>query len=124
MSDDSSGREAEGERADDGPELPPSRVFDLLSNQRRRSALLLLDDHGRVGLPDIAEEVTVEQTDREITDIPPEAVRDTYMMLYHSDIPKLQDASVVAYDQDSDVVVTGEQFDRVVSLLDSHSSDL
>ena len=77
----------------------------------------LLREHGHVGLPDIAEAVTVRQLGKEITEISPERVKDTYMMLYHSDIPKLVDENVIVYDQEQDIVATGENFSAVEELL-------
>ena len=121
MTDDSSGREAEGASSRDGPsELSTSRAFRLLSNQRRRHALWLLSEHGHVSLPDVAEEVTVAQTGSQITEIAPEAVRDTYMMLYHSDVPKLVDNDVVVYDQERDMLATGPNFETVAGVLEQH----
>jgi hypothetical protein len=120
MTDDSSGRETTGTPEDGSAELSTSRAFGLLSNQRRRHTLWLLKEHGHVSLPDVAEEVTVEETGTQITEISPEAVRDTYMMLYHSDIPKLVDADVVVYDQEQDVLATGENFSIVADVLEQH----
>jgi len=123
MNDDRSGREAE-ERADAGRStISKSRVFELLSNRRRRHALWLVHKHGRVSLPDIAEEVTVDEAEADITEVDPESVRDTYMMLYHSDVPKLADADVVAYDQELDMVASGENFQHVADILTQHFAE-
>lgn len=123
MNDDRSGREAE-ERSDESrPTLSTSRAFGLLSNKRRRHALWLLHRHGRVSLPDVAEEVTVTRTGDDITEIDPETVRDTYMMLYHSDVPKLVEAGVVVYDQERDMVAPSENFRDVADVLVEHFAE-
>lgn len=118
MTEDSSRVDSESAADESEQALSTSRSFELLSTRRRREILDLLRDHGHVTLPDIAEAVTIRQLGKEITEIDPEAVTDTYMMLYHSDIPKLVDENVVVYDQDQDLVVTGENFDQIAELLD------
>lgn len=123
MNDDRSGRETEETTDASRPTLSKSRAFELLSNRRRRHALWLVHKHGRVSLPDIAEEVTVDETGADITEIDPESVRDTYMMLYHSDVPKLADADVVAYDQELDMVAPGENFQPVANILTQHFAE-
>lgn len=123
MNDDRSGREAEESTDASRSTLSKSRAFELLSNRRRRHALWLVHRHDRVSLPDIAEEVTVDETGADITEIDPESVRDTYMMLYHSDVPKLADADVVAYDQELDMVATGENFRLVADILTQHFAE-
>ncbi|MFC7115402.1 hypothetical protein ACFQH2_11220 [Natronoarchaeum sp. GCM10025703] len=122
MTEDSSRTGSEAASDESGSELPQDRTFGLLSTSRRREAIDLLREHDHVGLPDIAEAVTVRQLGKEITEISPEQVKDTYMMLYHSDIPKLVDENVIVYDQEQDVVATGENFSAVEELL-SRSTD-
>lgn len=123
MTDDRSGREAEETTDESRSTFSKSRAFGLLSNQRRRHALWLLHRHGRVSLPDVAEEVTVTQTGTEITEIDPERVRDTYMMLYHSDVPKLVEADVVVYDQERDMVAPSDNFRAVADVLVRHFAE-
>jgi len=123
MNDDRSGREADGRADESRSTVSKSRAFELLSNRRRRHALWLVHRHGSVTLPDIAEEVTIRETGDDITEIDPESVRDTYMMLYHSDVPKLAEAGVVAYDQERDTVAPGENFDTVAEILDVHFAE-
>ncbi|HMB49522.1 DUF7344 domain-containing protein [Natronoarchaeum rubrum] len=123
MNDDRSGREAEETTDESRSTVSKSRAFELLSNHRRRHALWLVYRHDRVSLPDIAEEVTVAQSDADITEIDPERVRDTYMMLYHSDVPKLAEADVVAYDQELDMVAAGENFQLVADILTQHFAE-
>ena len=117
MTEDSSRVDSESAADEYEPALPTSRSFELLSTRRRRKALGLLREHGHVTLPDIAEAVAVRQLGKDITEIDPEEVTDTYMMLYHSDIPKLEDEDVVVYDQEQDIVATGENFDTIAELL-------
>lgn len=123
MSEDSSRPNTEQSTDDSVAPLPTSQSLALLSTPRRRETLALLREHGHVTLPDIAEAVTVRQLDKEITEIAPEEVTDTYMMLYHSDIPKLVDEDVIVYDQEQDIVATGDNFDAIEELLVRTSTD-
>ena len=89
-------------------------VFRILSNQRRRLVLRCLQEHRTVTLPDLAELIAEWESGDEITELPPEQVRDVYFSLYHTHIPKLEDANFVRYEQESDLVDRTEQ---VVPLL-------
>lgn len=117
MTEDSTRADAEPTPSESDGAFPASQSFALLSTPRRRETVALLSEHGDVTLPDIAEAVTVRELGEDITEIPPEAVTETYMMLYHSDIPKLVDEDVVVYDQEHDIVATGDRFDPVETLL-------
>ncbi len=59
-------------------------------------------------LPDLADEVAVRERGTTIAAIPGEEVKRVYMSLYHSHIPKLANADVVAYDQERDMVALAE----------------
>jgi hypothetical protein len=58
-------------------------------------------------LPDLADECVMMEHGNALDDIPAETVKQMYMSLYHTHIPKLVEASVVEYDQESDSVALG-----------------
>lgn len=118
MSDNRSDPRSEQSASDGTSGLSTNDAFALLASPRRRRTLELLCEHDHVTLPDVAETVTEHQTGKLITEISPEAVKDTYMMLYHADVPKLVDYGVVVYDQEQDIVATGRDFETVAELLD------
>jgi len=62
-----------------------------------------------VTLPDLADEVAVWAADRSIDEIPAEEVKEVYMSLYHSHVPKLEEADLVTYDQEGDLVSITER---------------
>jgi len=79
--------------------------FRLLSNQRRRHVLDCLQEYRNpMALSDLADEVAVREYETRITEIPAEEVTDIYVSLYHVHVPKMQDAGLVEYDQDRDLV--------------------
>lgn len=81
-----------------------NRLLAALSHDWRRYALYCLHRHSTVTLPDLADEVAVWDADRPIGEIPAEEVKDVYMSLYHSHVPKLEEADLVTYDQEGDLV--------------------
>lgn len=75
--------------------------------QHPRRALLvecLLEYDEAVSLPDLADEVAVRELDAELTAIEAEVVRDIYLSLYHTHVPKLAEAGIIEYDQSADLV--------------------
>jgi hypothetical protein len=90
-------------RLDGGGTL--DRVFELLSNRRRRQFLYVLYAYGEtLALADAADEVARLEHGRPLEDISPETVKQVYMSLYHSHVPKLVEADVLRYDQELDLV--------------------
>lgn len=73
-----------------------------------------------VTLPDLADEIAIRQADAEITDIPGEHVKEIYLSLYHSHIPRLADAGILEYDQETDLVASapGIDLDRLIGPAD------
>lgn len=83
--------------------------FKILSNQRRRQVLDCLQEYRNpMALSDLADEVAVREYETRITEIPAEKVKEIYISLYHVHIPKMADAGLVEYDQDTDLVALSE----------------
>lgn len=84
--------------------LPLETVHDLLTARRRRYTLYCLYLYATpMGLPDVAEQVTMWEHGVPNGELLDERLR-TYNDLYHTHVPKLADADVVAYSQDEDVL--------------------
>lgn len=80
-------------------------IFDVLSNRRRRHVLRCLDEYDDpMALADLADEVAVREHGTALTEISAEEVKRIYVSLYHSHVPRLEDAGVVEYNQDRDLV--------------------
>lgn len=95
------------------PSDPTSRLFRIAADERRRLALGCLAEHGRLSLPDLADELAEEEHGTAIADVPAEDVTRTYFDLYHRHVPRLSDAGLVRYEQDRDLIsITdrGQQF--------------
>lgn len=84
--------------------LPLETVHDLLAARRRRYTLYCLYMYATpMGLPDVAEQVTMWEHGVSSGELLDERLR-TYNDLYHSHVPKLADADVIVYSQEEDVL--------------------
>lgn len=86
-----------------------SRIFELLSDERRRYALYYLEQRDEpVPVDELAERIAAWEDDPSSVDLPENAHRGVEIELEHKHLPKASDAEFVEYDPDADVVeVTG-----------------
>lgn len=61
----------------------------------------------------MAEEVATHENDTTITEVSAEDVKQIYLSLYHAHIPKLEDASFVHDNQDTDSVAPAEKSEQL-----------
>ncbi|WP_227375915.1 DUF7344 domain-containing protein [Haladaptatus halobius] len=109
-------RPTESTPATDGTTPPASEeavfdtLLDVLSYSRRRQILSRLDS-GRtpMSLANLADEIVVHERDAPLAEIPARDVKQVYMSLYHSHVPRLEDADLVEYDQERDAVSLRER---------------
>lgn len=92
-------------------------VFAALAHHRRRATLECLQHHQEMALADLADELAVREHGMTIDGIPPDTVRECYLSLYHCHIPKLADAHLVQYDQDTDLVAITDHGKTAVAWL-------
>lgn len=86
-----------------------TELCDCLSRSRRRYTLRHLKEVAEpLALADLAEDVADWEAETPKSEIPAETVKNVYMALYHTHIPKLADADFVQYDQECDVVELSE----------------
>lgn len=93
------------------PSWSLNALFETLSHRRRRLALSCLYKHRRSTLADLAELVTEAESNARIDEVSAERVRDVYLSLYHRHLPALEDACLVEYDQEHDLVVADDDLD-------------
>jgi hypothetical protein len=106
-------RAVTGDR-EENAEPSPERLdvlLTVLSEPRRRRVVEYVRDNERATLAELAEFVA----ERESPDRPP--VERIELSLYHSHLPRLVEADLLAYDGDRTTVRQGEQFD-VTTLLE------
>lgn len=98
--------------------LAPETVFELLSHSTRRGLLECLTEHDEtLALADVSEEVAAAVEDERVQDIEAEAIKQVYMALYHSHIPKLEHHGIVTYDQEHDLVALTERGHQLAEYL-------
>ncbi|GAB3025070.1 DUF7344 domain-containing protein [Natronobiforma cellulositropha] len=86
-------------------------AFELCRDHHRRLVLsILLDDERPMTLNDLSKGVATRAHGRPITELPDDAVVDTYCRLYHIHIPKLADAGALTHDVERNLVDTGERY--------------
>ncbi len=101
--------------------IPEDDVFAVLSSQRRRFALHCLQKYGGpMALADMADEIAVWENDTDIADISPEEVKRIYVSLYHTHVPKLEDADIVEYSQERDMVALSENAEQVTAHIEPY----
>ena len=95
------------------------RVFDVLSEERRRYALYYLEQqNGPVPVGEVAEQVTKWESNPGVVTISKQKVHKIEFRLEHCDLPKADDAEYVEYDPEAEVVeVTGDhEFNAILSV--------
>ncbi|WP_248903836.1 DUF7344 domain-containing protein [Halocatena marina] len=84
------------------PTLERDDVFHLLQNQRRRSVLRYLFENPAIDSVEmrvVTEQVAAWENNTTVTKLTSNARQRVYIALYQSHLPKLDDAGVIAYDQ-------------------------
>lgn len=96
-----------------------NRIFDLLSEERRRHALYYLEQRdGPVSVDEVARQVADWETNG-VTSIPEEKFEEIEVELHHNDLPKASEAKHIEYDPEEDIVeVTGTspEFNAIISV--------
>ena len=88
---------------------PLDRLFDVLRHPRRRNILLFVSEHeARDG-----DAFSIADIDTEDDAIELPAVE-----LYHSHLPRLDEAGYIRWDVDTDTIQRGPNFDEIAPLLD------
>lgn len=89
-------------------------VFDLLGNHRRRQVLAVLKrGNRRLTVNDLAKEIAVRESGALITEIPGEDVRNIYLSLHHTHVPKLAAFDLVVHDRKRNIVEPTDRFDSL-----------
>lgn len=111
------------ERNEEG--LSTSTVAELLSHPLRRELLLCLQAYDEpLALADAADDLAVATTDASsLVDVDPEVVKQIYMALYHTHIPKLVEHDIIEYDQERDLIVLVDHMEQLTPFLEWAATD-
>ncbi|WP_433630397.1 DUF7344 domain-containing protein [Halomicrococcus sp. NG-SE-24] len=93
------------EKRDKSRDLTADQAYHLLQNQRRRNVLRYLRDaDGPVEMRDVAEQVAAWENNTTVTALSSDARQRTYIPLYQSHLPKLDEEGVIDYDQSRGII--------------------
>jgi hypothetical protein len=93
---------------------------ELLLDRRCRDALHCLQVHeDPLTLADLAEEVAVRETGMALTEISATDVKEIYMSLYYTQIPRLEGEDLVRYDQETDTVARHVGREHLVEIVET-----
>jgi len=79
-------------------------LFDILSSSRRRFLLHVLKREGEMELSELTKHVAAWENDVDVDDLTKQERKRVYVSLYQTHIPKLSDAGLIDYDEDTKVV--------------------
>ena len=95
------------------PNLSPTEIFSLLSNDERRYALHYLSTQvGAISLGEVAEQIAIR--DHEPTK---DRYERAYVGLIHIHVPKLENAGVVEYQPNDETIALSGSFDALLPYL-------
>jgi len=105
--------------------LTQDEVFDILSSPRRRYLLYYLRQvEEPVRLTDLSEAVAAWENDTEAEDLTDQQRKRVYVSLYQTHVPKLVDAGVLHYDDDSGTVSLAEGASGIDVYLNGETSEV
>lgn len=86
-------------------EISQDNAYDLLSNSRRRYVISILRERDEpMALNELSRELAAWENDVDPAELTDQQIKRIYVSLYQTHIPKLSDAGVVSYDQESGTV--------------------
>lgn len=100
--------------------LSRDQAFDILSNRRRRYALHYLSKEvDGVTLQSLAERIAAWENDLDPDELSKKQRKRVYVSLYQTHIPKLQDAGIVEYDEETGLITLTSRADAVTIYLEA-----
>jgi len=105
-------------------ELTRDRIFDILSSPRRRYVLYFLrTEPNPIQLTDLAEHVAAWENDTTVEELSTQQRKRVYVSLYQTHLPKLAEAGLVNYDEESGDVSIASKAREIDPLLGEQGSE-
>ncbi|SNZ18328.1 hypothetical protein SAMN06269185_3329 [Natronoarchaeum philippinense] len=100
-------------------DLAPDDVYTVLSAERRRHVLLILDGNvaGKVPLRELARQVASRETDTERSAVSTDSIQPTYVSLYQSHLPVLDRHGAVEWDQELNLICEGNSVSGLANII-------
>jgi len=94
---------------DESQVLTASAVFDLLKNERRRCVIHFLLEQPETTVRELSRHVAAWENDIDVEDLEKQQRKRVYVSLYQTHVPKLEEAGLVEYDEETSVVSLSSQ---------------
>ncbi|QPV63594.1 hypothetical protein I7X12_02880 [Halosimplex litoreum] len=105
-------------------DLPLDHVFEILKNERRRTVLHYLQDHGgTVSLGELAEHVAAVENGTTVAQVTSNERKCVYVGLYQCHLPKMDDMDIVEFNQNRGRISLGPNAAQLYEYLEE-SDDL
>jgi hypothetical protein len=102
----------------DGDDVSMDRIFTVLGNERRRYALAYLSTRtGVVTMADLVERVAAWECGKHPKQLGSRERERVQVSMCHSHLPKLADASAIAYDGEQGTIERGDRFEQFAHYL-------
>jgi len=85
-------------------ELSKDVIFDLLSVERRRHVIRIIDEEDEILIGNVAEHIAAIENHVKLQEINSEQRKRVYVSLYQMHLPKLAEYDVIEYDQNRGVI--------------------
>jgi len=100
-------------------QLPLDHVFEILKNERRRTVLHYLNDHGEtVSLGELAEHVAAVENGTTVAQVTSNERKCVYVGLYQCHLPKMDDMDIVEFNQNRGRISLGPNAAQLYEYLD------
>lgn len=105
--------------------LAVDSALDALSHRRRRRLLAILgDDEHWMAVADVVEALSLDEGAATIEDVPDEEIAWIYASLFHTHLPKLEDAGAVERNRERNTVALTPRGERLRSSVDCIREEL
>jgi len=100
-------------------DLPLDHVFEILKNERRRTVLHYLQDHGgTVSLGELAEHVAAVENGTTVAQVTSNERKCVYVGLYQCHLPKMDDMDIVEFNQNRGRISLGPNASQLYEYLE------
>ncbi|WP_445668791.1 DUF7344 domain-containing protein [Natronoarchaeum rubrum] len=100
-------------------DLAPDDVYTVLSAERRRYVLLILDENvpGKLPLSDLSRQVATRETGTDRSGASTDSIQSTYVSLYQSHLPVLDRHGAVEWDQEMNLICESNSVSGLATLI-------
>lgn len=104
--------------------LDQDHIYTALCHARRRYLCYILSQKTELSLTEMATKIAALEHGVSEPEVPENQREQVYVSLYHTHVPKLDDADVLAFDQDRETVTTARHTDQILSVLNAIAGGL